>query len=108
MNLPILNCFRYGSITQSSTIRLGPGPDGKDVYSPLSELLPLLHPDDIEVDGWDISSMSIVSAMERSRVLDFNLQKQLKPYMEHMKPRKSCYFPDFIAANQVIRQFINR
>ena len=50
--------------------------------------------------GWDISSMNIADAMERAKVFDYNLQEQLRPYMEHMRPRPSIYIPDFIAANQ--------
>ena len=44
--------------------------------------------------------MNLAQAMERAQVLDYNLQVQLKPLMEQMKPRPSVYFPDFIAANQ--------
>lgn len=38
--------------------------------------------------------------MERARVLDYNLMTQLRPLLEHMKPRPSIYYPEFIAANQ--------
>ena len=41
--------------------------------------------------------------MERAKVLDYNLQQQLRPYMEEMRPRPSIYYPDFIAANQAER-----
>lgn len=41
--------------------------------------------------------------MERAQVLDYNLQCQLRPYMEMMKPRPSIYIPEFIAANQAER-----
>lgn len=44
--------------------------------------------------------MNIADSMERARVLDYNLQVQLKPLMKDMKPRPSIYIPDFIAANQ--------
>lgn len=67
----------------------------------MNSLLPMVHPDDLLLDGWDISSMNLADSMERARVLDYNLQKQLRPYMKDMKPRPSVYFPDFIAANQV-------
>ncbi|PSN52115.1 Inositol-3-phosphate synthase 1-A [Blattella germanica] len=93
----------YGSITQASTIRLGIGTDGNDVYVPMSKFLPMVNPDDIVVDGWDISSMNLANAMTRARVLDINLQHQLRPLMQDMKPRPSIYFPDFIAANQASR-----
>ena len=33
-------------------------------------------------------------------MLDFDLQRQLIPIMSKMKPLRSIYFPDFIAANQ--------
>ncbi|XP_076282248.1 inositol-3-phosphate synthase isoform X1 [Lasioglossum baleicum] len=89
----------YGSLIQASTVKLGRGIK-EDVYVPMSSLLPMVNPDDIELDGWDISNMNISDAMKRSKVLDINLQKQLEPYMVHMKPRKSMYYPDFIAANQ--------
>ena len=55
------------------------------------------------VSGWDISSLNLADAMERAQVLDYNLQVQLRPYMENIKPRPSVYFPEFIAANQADR-----
>ena len=38
--------------------------------------------------------------MQRAQVLDWDLQRQLIPYMKDMKPLPSIYIPDFIAANQ--------
>lgn len=67
----------------------------------MSWMLPMVDPNDIEVDGWDISDISIAEAMERAKVIDYNLQSQLKSEMAEMKPRRSIYYPDFIAANQV-------
>ena len=85
---------------QTSTIKLGNCEDS-DVYVPMSWLLPMVNPDDIEIDGWDISAMNLADAMTRAQVLDYNLQVQLRPLMEKLKPRRSVYYPDFIAANQV-------
>ncbi|XP_013381205.1 inositol-3-phosphate synthase 1-A-like [Lingula anatina] len=92
----------YGSITQASTICLGSGPDG-DVYVPFHDLLPMVRPDDLVIDGWDISSENIADSMERAKVMDYDLQVQLKPHMERLRPRPSIYYPDFIAANQTDR-----
>ncbi|XP_040273572.1 inositol-3-phosphate synthase 1 [Bufo bufo] len=89
----------YGSLFQSSTVCLGCGPGG-DVYIPFRDLLPTVHPNDIIFDGWDISSLNLADAMRRAEVLDWQLQEQLRPYMEKMQPRPSIYLPDFIAANQ--------
>ena len=44
--------------------------------------------------------MNLVDAMTRAKVLDIDLQKQLRPYMESMVPLPGIYDPDFIAANQ--------
>ncbi|XP_066839730.1 inositol-3-phosphate synthase 1 isoform X1 [Anser cygnoides] len=89
----------YGSLLQASTVCLGTGPTG-DVYVPFRDLLPMVHPNDIVFDGWDISSLNLAEAMRRAEVLDWPLQEQLWPHMEKMKPRPSIYIPEFIAANQ--------
>ncbi|XP_061457555.1 inositol-3-phosphate synthase 1 [Rhineura floridana] len=89
----------YGSLLQASTVRLGNGPSG-EVYVPFRNLLPMVHPNDILFDGWDISSMNLADAMRRAQVLDWPLQEQLRPHMEGLKPRPSIYIPEFIAANQ--------
>lgn len=62
----------FGSITQSSTIRVGMDANGKDVYVPLKSLVPMVNPNDIEIDGWDISSMNLGEAMKRSKVRVIN------------------------------------
>uniref|UniRef100_A0A8C6UGA9 inositol-3-phosphate synthase n=1 Tax=Neogobius melanostomus TaxID=47308 RepID=A0A8C6UGA9_9GOBI len=92
----------YGSFLQSSTLCLGSGPQG-NVNVPFCDVLPMVHPNDIVFDGWDISSLDLGRAMERAEVLDWALQEQLRSHMSHMKPRKSIYIPDFIAANQESR-----
>ncbi|XP_013793169.1 inositol-3-phosphate synthase 1-A-like [Limulus polyphemus] len=92
----------FGSLTQASTVCLGSSLEG-DVYIPMKDVLPMVHPDDIVFDGWDISSLNLAEAMERARVLDFDLQRQLRPYMENLKPRPSIYDKDFIASNQESR-----
>jgi myo-inositol-1-phosphate synthase len=86
-------------MTQSSTVRLG-SCAGKDVYVPFSSLLPMVHPNDLVITGWDISSMNLGDAMARAEVMDVDLQTKLYPYMKDLVPMPSIYFPDFIAANQ--------
>ncbi|KAM8914855.1 inositol-3-phosphate synthase 1-A-like isoform 1-T3 [Spinachia spinachia] len=92
----------YGSLLQASTVCLGTGLEG-EVNVPICDLLPMVHPNDIVFDGWDISSMDLGKAMERAQVLDWSLQEQLRPHLSQMKPRPSIYSPDFIAANQESR-----
>ncbi|KAF1374673.1 hypothetical protein PFLUV_G00231540 [Perca fluviatilis] len=92
----------FGSLLQASTICLGSDFEG-EVNVPLCDFLPMVHPNDIVFDGWDISSMDLGSAMERAQVFDWSLQKQLQPHMSRMKPRPSISIPEFIAANQESR-----
>lgn len=80
---------------------MGLDAEGKDVNCPLSSVLPLVNPNDIVLDGWDIASADLATAMKRAKVLDYNLQQKLIPMMKDLKPRPSVYWPDFIAANQV-------
>uniref|UniRef100_A0A4W4GAA0 inositol-3-phosphate synthase n=1 Tax=Electrophorus electricus TaxID=8005 RepID=A0A4W4GAA0_ELEEL len=94
-----VNANYYGSLLEASTVSLGSGPKG-EVFVPFRDLLPMVHPNDIVFDGWDISSMDLGSAMERAQVLDWSLQEKLRPHMSPLRPRPSIYIPEFIAANQ--------
>lgn len=47
--------------------------------------------------------MNLADAMARAKVLDIDLQKQLRPYMESMVPLPGVFDPDFVAANQGTR-----
>jgi myo-inositol-1-phosphate synthase len=92
----------WGSLTQAATCRVG-NFQGEEVHAPFNALLPMVHPDDIELGGWDISSMNMADAMERAQVFDFELQKQLVPAMRGLVPLPGIYDPSFIAANQADR-----
>lgn len=89
----------FGSVVMASTFRLGSNEEG-DVFVPFHNVLPMVHPNDFVLGGWDISSMNLAEAMTRADVLDYDLQCQLRPHMEKLKPLASCFDPDFIAANQ--------
>ena len=47
--------------------------------------------------------MNMADAMTRAKVLDIDLQKQLRPYMESIVPLPGIFDPDFVAANQESR-----
>lgn len=90
-----------GSVLRASTLRLGVDPTtGSDVHVPLSSVLPTVHPNDLVIGGWDISSAPLDKAMARAEVLPWDLQRQLAPLMAPIHPLPSIYYPDFIAANQ--------
>lgn len=89
----------YGSITQSSTTKIGIT-GNQEIYLPLKDLLPFVDPNDVKITGWDISKMNLADAMKRAQVLDYHLIEQLSPHMKDFVPMPSIYYEDFIAANQ--------
>ncbi|CDF39258.1 myo-inositol 1-phosphate synthase [Chondrus crispus] len=90
----------FGSVVMSSTVRVGANSAGEDVFAPMHELLPMVHPDEIVLGGWDINRANLAHAMQRAKVFDYDLQRRLIPHMESLAPLPSVYYPDFIASNQ--------
>jgi myo-inositol-1-phosphate synthase len=91
----------YGSVVMASTTKLGTDrATGKEVNLPIHEMLPMVHPNDLIIGGWDISAMPLAEAMDRAQVLEPALKKLVWNEMAAMKPLPSVYYPDFIAANQ--------
>lgn len=91
----------YGSVVMSSTIKLGTdSKTGEEINIPFHDMLPMVHPSDLVIGGWDISGMNIADAMDRAAVLEPTLKIQVRKEMAGMKPLPSIYYPDFIAANQ--------
>ncbi|KAI9573334.1 hypothetical protein HD554DRAFT_2167597 [Boletus coccyginus] len=95
----------HRSVLRAPTVRIGSEPrTAKEIHVPICDVLPMVHPNDLVLGGWDISSMPMDKAMERARVLDYDLQRQVKPHMTLLgSPLPSIYYPDFIAANQEAR-----
>ncbi|CCK69363.1 inositol-3-phosphate synthase INO1 KNAG_0C02520 [Huiozyma naganishii CBS 8797] len=93
----------FGSMTQSSTMKLGVDVKGNDVFVPFNSVLPMADPTEFVVDGWDINNANLFEAMQRGHVLEYDLQMKLKSQMENIVPMKSVYYPDFIALNQFDR-----
>lgn len=91
----------YGSVVMGSTIKLGTeAKTGEEINIPFHDVLPMVHPNDIVIGGWDISGMNIAAAMDRAKVLEPTLKAQVYKEMALMKPLPSIFYPDFIAANQ--------
>lgn len=84
--------------------RFGVFPTSPTVADTLSnaaaDMLPMVHPNDLVISGWDISAHNLSASMTRAKVLPYDLQRQVGPLMEDIKPLPSVYYPDFIAANQ--------
>ncbi|KAI5291994.1 Myo-inositol-1-phosphate synthase [Ascosphaera acerosa] len=90
----------YGSVVMSSTVKLGTDEAGNEINIPFRNLLPMVHPNDLAIGGWDISSVNLGDAMDRAAVLEPTLKALVRDEMSKMKPLPSIYYPDFIAANQ--------
>ena len=91
----------YGSVVMGSTMKLGTeAKTGKEINIPFHDVLPMAHPNDLVIGGWDISGMNMAQAMDRAAVLEPTLKAMVKKEMSEMKPLPSIYYPDFIAANQ--------
>ncbi len=91
----------YGSLVMSSTVKLGTDDaTGEEINIPFHKLLPMIHPNDVVISGWDISGLNLAEAMDRACVLEPTLKAQVRKEMASMKPLPSIYYPDFIAANQ--------
>ena len=91
----------YGSVVMSSTIKLGTEVQtGKEINIPFHKVLPMVHPNDLAIGGWDISAMNLADSMDRAAVLEPALKGLVKKEMASMTPLPSIYYPDFIAANQ--------
>ncbi|KAF2239098.1 Myo-inositol-1-phosphate synthase [Viridothelium virens] len=91
----------YGSVVMGSTIKLGThAKTGEEVNIPYHNMLPMVHPNDLAIGGWDISGMNLADAMDRAAVLEPSLKNLVRKQMAQMKPLPSIYYPDFIAANQ--------
>jgi len=91
----------YGSVVMSSTVKLGTeAKTGREINVPLNDMLPMVHPNDLAIGGWDISGMDMSAAMDRAKVLEPALKSLVKKQMASIKPLPSIYYPDFIAANQ--------
>ncbi|KND89758.1 Inositol-3-phosphate synthase [Tolypocladium ophioglossoides CBS 100239] len=91
----------YGSVVMGSTMKLGTdAKTNKEINIPFHNVLPMVHPNDLVIGGWDISSMNLAQAMDRAQVLEPALKALVKKEMAEMVPLPSIYYPDFIAANQ--------
>ncbi|KIO15852.1 hypothetical protein M407DRAFT_235266 [Tulasnella calospora MUT 4182] len=66
---------------------------GKGLNIAISDVLPMVHPNDLVLGGWNISAP--LDMKRDTQVLDYDAQRQVRPYSSS---RIHC--PEFIAANQ--------
>jgi len=93
----------FGSMIMSSCIPIGGDGKGSNVNFPLTGIVPMVHPSDLVLGGWDLCSEDLATLMGRAEVMDYDLQQKLKPYMKSLKPLPTIFSADFIAPNQAAR-----
>eukprot|EP00744_Colponema_vietnamica_P000544 GILI01000966.1.p1 GENE.GILI01000966.1~~GILI01000966.1.p1 ORF type:complete len:516 (+),score=209.40 GILI01000966.1:44-1591(+) len=93
----------FGSITQSSTVRMGVTADLKEVFVPLKSMVPMVCPNDLVIGGWDCNTMNLGDAMERAKVLEVELQTKLYDQMKTIVPLPAIFDLGFVAMNQESR-----
>lgn len=92
----------FGSLTQSSVVRLGvdAADASKEVFAPMSQMVPMVSPNDLVISGWDCSKLNLGEALQRAAVFEPDLQRQLKPLMEKIVPMPAIFDLEFVAHNQ--------
>eukprot|EP00768_Dysnectes_brevis_P006170 gnl/Dysnectes_brevis/475_a528_3551.p1 GENE.gnl/Dysnectes_brevis/475_a528_3551~~gnl/Dysnectes_brevis/475_a528_3551.p1 ORF type:complete len:568 (-),score=181.53 gnl/Dysnectes_brevis/475_a528_3551:59-1762(-) len=92
----------YGSVSQCCSTYLGEH-EGSSVFLPISKLLPMVDPTQMEISGWDISNCNMAVALERAQVLEPGLQDCLREEMSLMVPLPGVFNQRFVAKNQADR-----
>jgi myo-inositol-1-phosphate synthase len=59
----------------------------------------MVDPCEFVISGWDISSANLYEACKRSKVLEPDLIRQLKPELENIKPLSAALNQEYIASN---------
>ena len=78
-----------GSLTQMGTIRLGKRTDNNSPR--IKDFVPLADLKDIVFTGWDIFEDNVYEAAAHAAVLKPEMLKQLKPYLEKIKPMPAVF-----------------
>lgn len=80
----------YGSLIMGSTMKLGTdAKTRKDVNIPFHDILPMVHPNDLVIGGWDISKLNLAEAMDRAQVLEPTLKQLVAKEMAQITPLPS-------------------
>jgi myo-inositol-1-phosphate synthase len=96
-----------GSLSQHGAIAVAKdSKTSKPVYKTFRELIDVIDPCELCVDGWDITDDTLQNAVAKAEVLDFDLQQKLQekfPKQMQIKPMRGIFYPDFVATNQIER-----
>ena len=83
-----------GSLTQMGTVRLGKRTESRAPQ--VKEFVPLAGLDDLVFTGWDIFEDDMYAAALNAGVLERELLKQVKPFLNSVKPRKAVFDHNYV------------
>ena len=83
-----------GSLTQMGTVRLGKRTESRAPQ--VKEFVPLAGLDDLVFTGWDIFEDDMYAAAINAGVLERELLKQVKPFLNSVKPRKAVFDHNYV------------
>jgi myo-inositol-1-phosphate synthase len=89
----------YGSLYEYGTVNIG-FKNNKPFSKLMKDMINIGRPEDIIVDGWDISSDNLYDACRKNKVVDLNFISTIEKDLKQIKPLPSIYYKDFIASNQ--------
>lgn len=90
----------YGSMSQYGSVHIGYDNDGNPHSRLFKDIGDMYNPEDLVIGGWDICGDNMYDATVKANVIDYDLLRQLEPYLSSFVPLPSIYNPDFIATNQ--------
>jgi myo-inositol-1-phosphate synthase len=83
-----------GSLTQMGTIRLGKRTESRSPK--IKEFVPLAGLNDLVFTGWDIFEDDMYAAASHAGVLEQELLRQIRPFLESIKPRKAVFDHNYV------------
>jgi myo-inositol-1-phosphate synthase len=83
-----------GSLTQMGTVRLGKRTESRAPQ--VKEFVPLAGLNDLVFTGWDIFEDDMYAAAINAGVLERELLKQVKPFLNSVKPRKAVFDHNYV------------
>jgi len=83
-----------GSLTQMGTIRLGKRTESRSPK--VKEFVPLAGLNDLVFTGWDIFEDDMYAAATHAGVLEQDLLRQIKPFLESIQPRKAVFDRNYV------------
>lgn len=92
----------FGSLYEYGSVNIG-YKNNKPYTKLMRNMINILSPEDIVMDGWDISNDNLYDACKKNKVLDLNFINSIEKELKTIRPLPSIYYKDFIASNQSSR-----